>query len=69
MLCACIYGATEMAEEKARLLIRIPASLKAKLSEFAERDRRSLNREIEYLLEQAVRSARKDKVQRSPRPK
>lgn len=52
-----------MAEEKARLLIRIPVGLKARLSELADRDRRSLNREIEYFLEQAVQPGPKAEVQ------
>jgi hypothetical protein len=41
-----------------RLLIRIPANLKARLAKLAARERRSLNREIEFLLAQAVRPIR-----------
>jgi hypothetical protein len=41
-----------------RLLIRIPANLKARLAKLAVRERRSLNREIEFLLAQAVRPIR-----------
>jgi len=44
-----------MSEQKVRLPLRIPASLKAKLIELAERDHRSLNKEIEFLLDQCIR--------------
>lgn len=44
-----------MTEPRARLLIRIPANLKAKLAELAEREHRSLNREIEFLLDRSIR--------------
>ena len=44
-----------MSESRVRLPLRIPASLKAKLTELAERDHRSLNKEIEFMLERAIR--------------
>ncbi len=44
-----------MTEDQARLLIRISESLKAKLAELAKRERRSLNKQIEFLLDRAVR--------------
>jgi hypothetical protein len=44
-----------MSEPQVRLLLRMPASLKAKLVELAERERRSLNRQIEFYLERCVR--------------
>ncbi len=43
-----------MAEQRARLLIRIPVSLKKKLVEVSQRERRSLNKQIEFLLERSV---------------
>jgi hypothetical protein len=43
-----------MTEPQARLLIRISASLKAKLVELAKQERRSLNKQIEFLLERGV---------------
>ena len=46
----------QMTKSRERLLIRIPASLKTRLVKLAARERRSLNREIEHLLAQAVRS-------------
>ena len=46
----------QMTKRQERLLIRIPTSLKARLVKLAARERRSLNREIEFLLAQAVRS-------------
>jgi hypothetical protein len=47
--------------------LRIPASLKAKLSELAEREHRSLNKQIEFLLEQAIQEGAKQEVRQSPR--
>ena len=43
-----------MNEQKGRLLLRISASLKKRLAEMAEREHRSLNGQIEFLLEKAV---------------
>lgn len=43
-----------MNEPQARLLIRIPPSLKARLVELAKRERRSLNKQIEFLLEWGI---------------
>jgi hypothetical protein len=45
-----------MDEPTTSVLLRIPASLKARLAALAEREHRSLNRQIEFLLDQAVRS-------------
>jgi hypothetical protein len=36
-----------LSEQKVRLPLRIPASLKAKLAELAEREHRSVNKQIE----------------------
>ncbi len=47
-------GRTEMAEPRVPLLIRIRSSLKAALAELAKRERRSLNRQIEFLLDRAL---------------
>ena len=47
-------------EPQARLLIRIPKSLKAKLAELAQREHRSLNRQIEFLLDRSIRDETKD---------
>jgi len=43
-----------MSEFKARLLLRIPTSLKARLRALAEREHRSLNKQIEFLLDRCV---------------
>jgi hypothetical protein len=43
-----------MSDSRARVLLRIPAKLKARLSELAEREHRSLNKQIESLLERAI---------------
>jgi hypothetical protein len=58
-----------MSEPRERVLLRIPASLKAKLSELAERDHRSLNKEIEFLLEQAIREDANEKIRQSQHQK
>jgi len=44
-----------MSDETVRLLLRIPSSLKRRLSEMAQSEHRSLNGQIEYLLDRAVR--------------
>lgn len=41
-------------EARVRLLIRIPAALKAKIAELAQRQRRSINKQIEFLLDKSV---------------
>jgi hypothetical protein len=43
------------AEERVSLLIRIPAKLKTKIAELAQRQRRSINKQIEFLLDRAIR--------------
>ena len=48
-----------MSEPKIRLPLRISASLKAKLAVLAEREHRSLNKQIEFLLERCVREEEK----------
>ena len=54
------------AEPNARLLIRIPASLKAKIVELAQQEHRSLNRQIEFLLDRAVRNETKSETAQLP---
>ena len=44
-----------MSESRVRVLLRIPAKLKATLTELAEREHRSLNKQIEFLQEQRSR--------------
>jgi hypothetical protein len=44
-----------MSESRVRVLLRIPAKLKATLTELAEREHRSLNKQIEFLLDRCVR--------------
>jgi len=43
-----------MAERKVALLLRIQQELKDKLTELAKREHRSLNQQIEFLLDQAL---------------
>jgi hypothetical protein len=40
-----------MTETRVALLVRVPAGLKSRLAEIAERERRSLSKQIELLLE------------------
>ena len=60
---------TPMSEERVRLLLRMPASLKAKLVELAQREHRSLNRQIEFLLERSIREEPKGEAGESLGPK
>jgi hypothetical protein len=48
------------AERQARLLIRIPEILKAKLIELASREHRSLNKQIEFILERSLQDTLKN---------
>jgi hypothetical protein len=43
-----------MSEQKIRLPLRISASLKARIAVLAEREHRSLNKQIEFLLDRSV---------------
>ena len=43
-----------MSDSRVRVLLRIPAKLKAGLTELAQREHRSLNKQIEYLLERIL---------------
>jgi hypothetical protein len=58
-----------MKEPTVRLLLRIPASLKTKLAELAEREHRSLNRQIEFMLDRSIREKAAKEANRSPRSK
>jgi hypothetical protein len=49
---------SQMRDSRARVLLRIPAKLKAKLIELAEREHRSLNKQIEFLLDRCVREGK-----------
>jgi hypothetical protein len=40
-----------MTEPRVALLVRVPASLKARLAELAKHERRSLSKQVELLLE------------------
>ncbi len=43
-----------MTEPRVALLIRVPASLKSRLAEIAKRERRSLSKQVELLLERCL---------------
>lgn len=52
----CVFVISNpMSEQKIRLPLRISASLKARLAALAEREHRSLNKQIEFLLDRSVR--------------
>jgi len=55
-----------MSEQKGRVLLRISASLKKRLAEMAEREHRSLNGQIEFLLERAVQEGKAEGDEASP---
>jgi hypothetical protein len=46
-----------MAESRVAVLLRIQAGLKARLADLAKREHRSLNQQIEFLLEHSLSSA------------
>jgi hypothetical protein len=48
---------TKMPERKVALLLRIQQSLKDRLADLAKHEHRSLNQQIEFLLEQALSDA------------
>ena len=56
-----------MNEPTVRLLLRIPESLKTKLAELAEREHRSLNRQIEFMLDRAIQEDTTSETNRSSR--
>ena len=58
-----------MTESRVPLLIRIPAGLKQKLAELAKSERRSLNQQIEFLLDRSLHKELKDQGRGSSLPK
>jgi hypothetical protein len=57
----------QMSESRVRVLLRIPAKLKATLTELAEREHRSLNKQIEFLLERSIREENSSETVESER--
>jgi hypothetical protein len=51
LIAGCPKKGTDLKETKARITIRISKKLKITLSKIAERERRSLNQQIEHILE------------------
>jgi len=58
-----------MTEPIVRLPLRIPASLRARLAELAEREHRSLNKQIEFLLERSIKDEKVRDAHESTRRK
>ena len=54
-----------MTKQRVRLIVRIPASLKAKLAELAEREHRSLNGQIEFLLDRSIRNELESEIRQT----
>ena len=48
-----------MAERRVGLLLRIPEGLKKRIVDLAKREHRSVNQQIEFLLEQSIATAKK----------
>jgi hypothetical protein len=60
-------GAMSEPMSESRVLLRIPAKLKATLTELAEREHRSLNKQIEFLLERRIREENSSETVESER--
>jgi hypothetical protein len=58
-----------ISESRARVLLRIPASLKARLSQLAAQEHRSLNKQIEFMLECAFQDGVQEGTRESRHPK
>jgi len=56
-----------MSEKRVRVPLRIPASLKAKLTELAELEHRSLNKQIEFLLDRCIQDEKYGETEESER--
>lgn len=56
-----------MTESRATLLIRVSATLKSRLVDIAKRERRSLSKQVELLLEHCLENEEKSPAVRSPR--
>jgi hypothetical protein len=54
-----------MSESRARVLLRIPAKLKEKLTELAQREHRSLNKQIEFLLDRCIQEGANGETEES----
>jgi hypothetical protein len=54
-----------MSESRVRVLLRISAKLKEKLTELAEREHRSLNKQIEFLLDRCIREGTNGEAEES----
>jgi hypothetical protein len=53
--------------EESHLPLRIPASSKEKLTKLAEREHRSLNKQIEFLLDRCIREGNTSETDESER--
>jgi hypothetical protein len=51
-----------MTNQRAALLVRLPSELKMKLAEMAKRERRSLSKQVEFLLEKSLAEHKQGQV-------
>jgi len=51
-----------MRETRVTLLVRVPESLKSRLAEIAKRERRSLSKQVELLLERCLEVGSEERV-------
>jgi hypothetical protein len=51
-----------MTEPRVALLVRVPASLKSRLAEIAKRERRSLSKQVELLLEKCLENQGRESI-------
>jgi hypothetical protein len=55
-----------MRERRVGLLLRIPEGLKNRLVDLARREHRSVNQQIEFLLEQSLTNAKNSTIEHPP---
>ena len=55
-----VIFAAVMRETRVTLLVRVPESLKSRLAEIAKRERRSLSKQVELLLERCLELGSKE---------
>lgn len=59
---AAIFSFETMSEARVTLLIRVSSALKSRLSEIAKRERRSLSKQVELILERSLEASNPEPV-------
>jgi hypothetical protein len=57
-----------MNEPRVPVLVRIRASLKRKIEDLADKEHRSMNQQIEFLLERSLSDLKKEEIDPPPKP-